>query len=483
MSDGQNLFKAGDIAFGKYRVEKLLGSGAFGEVYDAVETSGLERNVALKVLLPKHNNAPTIPERFQGEAKHLKDIRERRRTNAFPDVYENDYDPEREMHFIALEKVQGAQILAKMQRYPTGMPPEDAVRYTIKILVALAEAHHAGIVHRDLKPENIMLTPADEVRILDFGVARSLNDELGKDQQRLTKTGAYLGTPNYMSPEQCTGGKEIDSRSDLFAVATMLYEMLTGKDPFGADTPMSTMYRISHEDPPLLPPSVPSHIQEAVMVGLRKDRDKRWQSAAEFIDALEKEDGDGVPEARRSPTTFDPPSAATTADPGRGASRPPPPVTELPLAPAAPGFHETKGASGTPYRHGNIPWIVAGLGVLILLGSAFLLMRKPSRRTTPNPAPVTTLTITLPDAAAPPLVAVTPQPDAPAPDATPAPAPSRDAGAEQPHRRRSRDASVEQPTQRRPRGCRDHGYSLDDGECCRPVVGGGAPDCNQRFRY
>jgi serine/threonine protein kinase len=482
MSEGESLFKSGDVAFGKYRIQKLLGSGSFGEVYEAVETGGPARCLALKVLLPKHNSTPTIPQRFQDEARYLREIRTRRRTNAFPDVYDFGYAAEYDMHFIALEKIKGTQILHEMQRYPTGMPAQDAVRYTVKILVALAEAHHAGIVHRDLKPENVMLTDQGEIRILDFGIAKSLDEELVKDR-RMTKTGAYLGTPNYMSPEQCTGGKKLDGRSDLFAVATMLYEMLAGKDPFGGDSnPMTTMYKINHGDPPALPPSVPTYIQEAVMIGLQKDPDKRWQNTEEFINALENDGSEAAPDARRSLTRFEVNPDAITADPGMAVSRPPPPATNLPPVPV----HTSSPAPpSSPSRNEWLKIVLAGLGALMAVSAVLIaVLRRPHP---PTRQPPRARTARLVQQDTPPVTAVIPR-DAGAilsqdvePVIAPPPHSSPDAAvapADRNTRRSRRDAgrSADRPHRPRAPRCRS-GYTLTDGQCCRRL-GAGGMDCD-----
>lgn len=477
MSESEYLFNVGDVIDEQYRVVKLLGSGAFGEVYRAEQMSGGE-SVAVKILLPVYSSDPETVRRFQDEGKYLLRIREERRTLAFPKVFANGFDKKRNVHYLALELIEGDQILTEMQRYPQGMPHQQAIRYTVSVLVAVADMHDVGIVHRDLKPENVMRSPDGTIRILDLGIARSI---LGEDDRR-TKTGALIGTPDYMPPEQCLG-KNIDERVDLFAVASMLYEMLTGKAPFHGDTPTETLSRIIDPTypPPSLPPSIPSHIQEAVMMGLQKDRAKRWRAAREFIDALEKDGSEAEHDARRSPTTFQINPFATTADPGMAVSRPPPPATNLRPIPAS-----RTSSSATPSgRNGSLKMILAGLGAIMAVGAILIVaLREPHP---PTQLPPRAGTAHLVQQDTPLVTAVTPR-DAGATlsqDAelvvAPPPHSSPDAAvtpAEHSARRSRRDAGRSADRPRRPHAphCR-RGYTLTNSQCCRDL-GGGAMDCD-----
>jgi non-specific serine/threonine protein kinase len=267
-----------------YKVLDKLGEGGMGVVYKAQDTK-LDRIVALK-FLPKHllsdEDAKT---RFVHEAKAASALNHTNITT----IYEID-EVEGEC-FICMEYVEGKSI-KKLIKEKT-LPIEEILKITIQIAEGLNVAHKKGIVHRDIKSDNIMLTDEGSVKIMDFGLAKL------KGVTKLTKTGATLGTLQYMSPEQAQG-MEVDQRSDIFSFGVVLYEMITGQLPFKGEHEAAIIYSIVNETPEPLArykANVPEGLQRIVDKALKKDRSIRYQSAAEVIadlKGLQKEATAGV---------------------------------------------------------------------------------------------------------------------------------------------------------------------------------------------
>jgi len=260
---------------GKYTILETLGKGAMGIVYKGFDP-GVERHVALKIIrkeLLGHERAAEIVQRFRNEAQ----AGGRLQHPGIVSVYE--YGEDEKTAFIAMEFVEGralSQYIALKVRFELA----DTMSIMAQLLDALDYAHEHGIVHRDVKPANVLLSDDKQVKVVDFGVARLADSDL-------TKVGAVIGTPSYMSPEQLSG-QQVDRRSDLFSAGIVLYELLTGKKPFdgAADEVMRRISSESPEDPSLADPAVPATFDNVVTRALAKQPKGRYASAREFADAL-----------------------------------------------------------------------------------------------------------------------------------------------------------------------------------------------------
>jgi serine/threonine protein kinase len=300
---------------GPYRILETLGVGGMGEVYRARDTR-LERDVALKVILPGKTADPERRKRFVQEARSASSLNH----PGIVAIY--DIGEANGMDYIAMELVRGATLDARIPR--KGMRPAQALPVAIQIADALAAAHAAGIVHRDLKPGNVMIGEDGRVKLLDFGLAKlvaqgPLGDlegagTLSASAPRTAK-GAIVGTVSYMAPEQAEG-KAVDARSDIFSFGAILYEMITGERAFKSDTTLSTLSSILKEDPKRIGTivnDVPPELERVISRCLRKDPERRWQGMRDIKVALEelKEESDSgvlmVPPVQAAPQQPAPP--------------------------------------------------------------------------------------------------------------------------------------------------------------------------------
>jgi serine/threonine protein kinase len=261
--------------FGSFRLLRELGKGATGTVFLAEQTT-LGRECALKVLAPELVKDDTFIERFRREGRIAASLRHAGIVRIFDLV-------ECESGFaLAMDYIEG-QELQELLNSETQLPQDVALDIISKVLDALDYAHGKGVVHRDIKPANILLEADGSVFLTDFSIARMTGGE------KLTKTGAVIGTPEYMAPEQFDG-KEVDSRADVYATALVLYEMLAGTNPFRGDTIAEIIKKqILTEPPPLQEQvDVPATLADLVHRGLEKSPDERFQTAGEMNEALKK---------------------------------------------------------------------------------------------------------------------------------------------------------------------------------------------------
>ncbi len=280
------LFESGHT-LSHYRIERQIGKGGMGTVFLAEDTK-LGRKVALKVLPPAMSSDKDRLARFQREAKAVAALNHPNIVTLYS-VEEEDG-----VHFITMELVEGQTLAELLPR--NGFSLDRLLAIAIPLADAVSRAHRAGITHRDLKPDNIMIDSDGRLRVLDFGLAK-LHDPLGSpgDTQvetaaAITEEGKILGTVAYMSPEQAEG-KNIDSRSDIFSLGTILYEMASGERPFRGETSMSTIGAILKDQPtPIteLNRALPRHVGRIIHRCLAKDPDRRCQTALDLRNELEE---------------------------------------------------------------------------------------------------------------------------------------------------------------------------------------------------
>lgn len=268
------------VVVGAYRLEKKLGDGGMGAVWQAHHAK-LKKRVAIKTLKPAFATDATYVNRFIQEGQASARIQHPNAVNV-TDVGVSDGMP-----YLVMEFLEGETLAAKIQR-DGPMKPKDVANIVIPVLCALSAAHKTGVVHRDVKPENVMLTRGrDGVLapiLVDFGIS-----QLVTDNPRLTQTRTFLGTPHYMSPEQCNDAKNVDARTDVYSVGVLLYECLTARKPFAADSVMALVRAICMADcKPLAEarPNLPGELTELVHHAMHVDRDQRVTSAAELAQLL-----------------------------------------------------------------------------------------------------------------------------------------------------------------------------------------------------
>ena len=255
---------------GNYKVLDKIGEGGMGAVYKGVDMM-LEREVAIKALRPELARQPHLVERFRAEAVTLAKLNH-------PNIATlHSFFRQAEEYYMVMEFVRG-ETLDKVLQRSGGMTCDWAIPLFCQALEGIDHAHRLGIVHRDIKPSNMMLTEAGSIKVMDFGIARVLGTA------RMTKQGNIIGTIEYMSPEQVRG-KETDSRSDIYSLGILLYEMLTGRVPFNSNSEYELM-RSQIEDSPTPPrefaPHVPLYVEEAIMRALAKRPEARFQTAGDF---------------------------------------------------------------------------------------------------------------------------------------------------------------------------------------------------------
>jgi len=262
----------------QYEILSLIGEGGMGNVYLARHTQ-LGRNVAIKSLLPQLARNENIRARFKNEASTMAHLQH-------PNIVAlYDYVEDDDGLYLIMEYVEGIELDDYIRKVSGPVPAESAITFMQQILSAFFYAHGQGIVHRDIKPSNILITKDGGVKILDFGIAKMLSEAGNK----LTKTGTQMGTVYYMSPEQVQG-KEIDIRSDIYALGVTLFQMLTGVCPYdGMTTEFEVYNKIVHE--PLPPPSsiypgVPAALDSVVKKATEKDPNHRFSNCGEFIVSL-----------------------------------------------------------------------------------------------------------------------------------------------------------------------------------------------------
>ncbi len=323
----------GEVIDKRYRITGVLGRGGMGTVFRAEHVT-IRREVALKLLHPTFSKIREIGRRFEREAFAAG------RVDHPNCVTASDFgELEDGTLFLVMELLEGDSLATLIERHGR-IAPRRALHITRHVLRGLAAAHSAGVVHRDIKPDNIILGERDGdpdfARILDFGIAKLVGEaEAEAGGEKLTQAGVAFGTPHYLSPEQALG-KPVDPRADLYSVSAVLHEMLTGAPPFDAEDKLQVLAmhatapvpRLSDTAPNL---SVPTAVEELVRRGLGKTPGDRFDSAEEYLAAIER----ALPECTATPESSPPPrTAALTPAPLPGTALTPAPVPTANLTPA-----------------------------------------------------------------------------------------------------------------------------------------------------
>jgi|SRR5262245_3644953 len=290
----------------KYYLESKLGVGGMGTVYRARRLL-IGDMVAVKVLQPDQMADQQAVERFRREAQTAARLKHPNVTAVY------DFDVSREgLNYLVMELAEGESLRSLVERQGT-LAETDAAEIIRQVCAALEEAHRQGVVHRDIKPENILVhatTAGLHVKVLDFGIAALRDVKAG----RLTRTGAIVGTPDYMSPEHCLG-EELDGRSDIYSLGIVLFEMLTGVLPFDSPTPTAIVVKHVNDPPPpprTLNPKISPAVESVTLRALEKRRDARPQTAGEMARELIAAAGSALPDAPH-PAKVAAPEAITTA--------------------------------------------------------------------------------------------------------------------------------------------------------------------------
>ena len=271
----------GQTLSGRYLVTRKVGQGGMGAVYEATHTL-IGKRVAVKVLLEKYAKREAIVQRLEQEAKLASSLR----NEHIIDI--TDFgQTEDGRTFVVMEYLEGeslAECLAREQK----LPEQRILRLAAQTAAALAAAHDKGVVHRDIKPENLFLLQRKEtdfVKVLDFGISKSLRASGEEEQPRLTQTGMVLGTPLYMSPEQSRGDDDLDHRVDIYALGVIMYEASTGRVPFIGTNYLSVISQVLNEAPPPpreLRPELTEEFEAVVQRAMAKDRNERYASARDL---------------------------------------------------------------------------------------------------------------------------------------------------------------------------------------------------------
>jgi eukaryotic-like serine/threonine-protein kinase len=271
-------------SIGPYRITTKLGEGGMGTVWIGEHTL-LGRRAAIKVLLPEFTSREEIVQRFFNEARAVTAISDPGIVQVF------DFGHALGSAYIVMELLEGEAMDARLRRIGR-FAPVDAMRLMAQVAVSLGAAHAKGVIHRDLKPENIFIvgdpavTGGERTKILDFGIAKLAGDDTSRVK---TRTGMVMGTPVYMSPEQCRGASTIDARSDIYSLGLVLFTMVCGRPPFESEATGDLIIMHVRDAPPTassLVPGIPPELDALIARCLEKDPNNRFQSTAELVHGL-----------------------------------------------------------------------------------------------------------------------------------------------------------------------------------------------------
>lgn len=378
---------------GRYKLLKKLGEGGMGAVYLAEDLRD-RRRVAVKIL----------PKQFAGQEEFLKRFRREAEAAAALDhpniVRALEAGADKGFHFYAMEYCEGDSLKRIVER-ETFLPPARAIDLVLQVARGLRHAHERGILHRDIKPDNVFVTKEGVAKILDLGLSKNLSDA---ESSFRTVTGAALGTPHYISPEQARGDKDIDGRTDIYSLGATFYHLLTGTTPFSGTSIFEVITKHLTEqlpDPRDLREDIPEDSVTVIRRMMAKDRADRYRDAAELIADLE------LLATRRAPSSPTIDTAKTSIAPPRRPPRVKPPTQR----------------AAVPPPPSKLPWLVAGAAAVVLLGGGWILFGgdAPKPSPVPSPSPVAAAPKASPSPVAPPPAPEPPPP--PPPSATPSPSP------------------------------------------------------------
>ncbi len=368
---------AGTIVDRRYKIVSRLGSGGMADVFLAADEQ-LGRKVALKLLYQRFAEDPGFVERFRREAQAAAGLQHPNVVSVYDrGAFDGTY-------YIAMEYLPGRS-LKQLIRDEAPLDPVRAIDITIQILKAARFAHRRGVIHRDLKPHNVIVDDADNAKVTDFGIARAGASDM-------TETGSIMGTAQYLSPEQAQG-HAVSAGSDLYSIAVVLYEMLTGRVPFDAESAVSIALKHVSEAPPpptIINPSVPPELEQVVMWGLNKNPIDRPANADQFINALEQAKAAILSGERGGQRTASMPALAAVVAGRYAASSA---LTAPPTA-SPPARGDTLGGvvvgpfpeeEPPPERRRVWPWVLLVLALLCLAGGgvAAYLLTRPSKIVVP----------------------------------------------------------------------------------------------------
>jgi serine/threonine-protein kinase len=368
----------GQILAGKFRVDRVLGQGGFGVVVAATHLH-LNERVALKFLLPSALQNPQLVGRFLREAQAAVRIK----SEHVARVSDVGQLPTGEPYMV-MEYLHGQDLAGHIEQHGP-LPPQQAASFLLQALEAIAEAHSLGIVHRDLKPANLFLTRRADgstlIKVLDFGISKMASEGQGG----LTATGAIMGSPYYMSPEQLTDMKLVDVRSDIWSLGVVFFELVTGKIPFPDDGQIGQLVAAILTKPPCsvrqLRPDLRPEIDALVQRCLQKQQDARFQNVGQLAEALAPLAGE---EGRVSVSRI----TSLTRGSSVGLEMPAPPATSTHAATSELTSAVTRQVH--PPKKSRVPLFV-GLAVAVLLGAGGLALFASSRQDTTGTQPLASL--------------------------------------------------------------------------------------------
>jgi len=282
----RSTLEPGAILGGKYRIDGVLGTGGMGVVFSATHVE-LDAPVAIKVVRDDFAANEAIVSRLLFEARAVARMQSVHIVRVLDVARLPNGAP-----YVVMERLRGTDMAALLHERGA-LPTEEAIGYVLQACEGLSEAHSLGIVHRDLKPENLFLAVTPEgvvLKILDFGISKDISSAVREERRTtLTKGGAAIGSPSYMAPEQIRAEPNLDGRADIWSLGTILFELLTGRCPFEAETVALMYQKVLNEDPPSLLellPEAPPELNTIIRLCLQKNADDRFQTVQELVCAL-----------------------------------------------------------------------------------------------------------------------------------------------------------------------------------------------------